>query len=61
MMNVEPDGDILAETENYFIWTSEGEDGSLVYHVELGGVSLHLLAEEWDELVTLMKSLPKKR
>jgi hypothetical protein len=57
-MDVEPDGDILAETENYFIWRSEGDDGSFVYHVELGGVSLHLLTEEWDELITLMKSLP---
>jgi hypothetical protein len=56
-MDIEPDGDILAETENYFIWRSEGDDGSFVYHVELGGVSLHLTAEEWDELVTLLKSV----
>jgi hypothetical protein len=49
--------DILAETDNYFVWRSEDEDGEAVYHVELGGVSLHLVSEEWEELVTLFRAL----
>jgi len=50
----ELDADLLAETENYMVWTSEVE-GETLFHVELGGVSLHLVSEEWDEFVTLMK------
>lgn len=54
-MNEEPE--VLAETENYLIWVSEDEDKEKVFHVELGGVSLHLMADEWEELVLLMKSV----
>lgn len=49
--------DALAETENFVIWRSS-EDGEVVYHVELGGITLHVTPDEWDELVTLFKSLP---
>ncbi len=48
------DADLLAETENYMVWTSE-VDGETLYHVELGTVSLHLAADEWDEFLTLIK------
>jgi hypothetical protein len=48
--------DVIAETDNYFVWRSEDENGDQVYHVELGGVSLHLVSEEWDELILLIKS-----
>ncbi|MFW5941319.1 MAG: hypothetical protein ACOCXI_05940 [Chloroflexota bacterium] len=52
-----PEGDIIAETESYFVWRSD-EDGEYVYHLELGGVSLHMTSEEWQELVELMKAVP---
>ncbi|MFW6063356.1 MAG: hypothetical protein ACOC8X_01530 [Chloroflexota bacterium] len=52
-----PEGDIIAETESYFVWRSD-EDGEYVYHLELGGVSLHMTSEEWQELVELMKGVP---
>lgn len=48
--------DIIAETENFIVWRSE-EDGELTYHIELGGLTLHIDSEEWDELVTLFKSV----
>jgi hypothetical protein len=48
----------LAETENYVVWTSE-EDGETIYHVELGQVSLHLILEEWQELLSLIDSTRK--
>lgn len=51
------EGDIIAETESYFVWRSD-EEGEFVYHLELGGVSLHMTSEEWQELVELMKSVP---
>lgn len=49
---------ILAETENYFAWISEDEEGDKVYHLELGGVSLHMMTDEWEELFVLIKSIP---
>lgn len=51
------DSNIIAETDSYFVWQSE-EEGELVFHLELGGVSLHMTSEEWDELVELMKAVP---
>lgn len=51
------DDNILAETDSYFVWQSE-EEGDLVFHLELGGVTLHMTSEEWDELVELMKAVP---
>lgn len=48
------DDNTLAETENFIVWTTE-DDGEFAYHVELGGVSLHMTSEEWDEFVTLIK------
>ena len=53
----EEDDGIIAETESYFVWQSE-EEGDLVFHLELGGVTLHMTSEEWDELVELMKAVP---
>ena len=49
--------EIVAETEDYFVWRSK-EEGEFVYHLELGGVSLHMTSEEWEELVDLMKGVP---
>jgi hypothetical protein len=51
------DNNIISETEAYFVWRSK-EEGEFVYHLELGGVSLHMTSEEWEELVELMKGVP---
>lgn len=50
--------EMLAETENFSVLKSIDENGA-VYHVELGGISLHLMPEEWDELVVLIKDADK--
>jgi hypothetical protein len=45
----------LAETENLIVWRSSEENG-YVYHLELGpSFSLHLMPEEWEELVVLIR------
>lgn len=46
----------LAETENYAAWKSTEPDGELVYHVEIGSVTLHFFQEEWDEMVALISA-----
>jgi len=51
--------DTLAETENYATWLSTESDGEIVFHVELGSVTLHFFREEWAELVTLVEAANK--
>ena len=46
----------LSETENFIVWKATDED-EVLYHIELGGITLHLTGEEWDELVTLIKGV----
>jgi hypothetical protein len=54
MSNFEPD--IIAQTENFGVWRSDDELEGLLFHIELGGITLHLTSEEWNELVLLVKS-----
>lgn len=49
------DQDTLAETENFVAWKSN-DGGEVAFHIELGGVSLHLTSEEWNEFVVLITS-----
>ena len=51
------DNDILSESENFIAWRSEDEAMGYVYHVELGSITIHLMPEEWDELIILFKNL----
>ncbi|MBN8638260.1 MAG: hypothetical protein J0M07_23310 [Anaerolineae bacterium] len=49
----------LAETESYAAWLSRENDGEIVYHVELGAVTLHFYREEWEEVVALIEAANK--
>ena len=51
--------DTLAETANYVAWASQEPDGEIVYHLELGAVTLHFFKEEWDEVVSLVQQAAK--
>jgi len=57
-MNEEMDMEPVAETENFTIVKTIDENGA-IYHIELGGVSLHLMPEEWEEFVILVKAADK--
>lgn len=50
---------IVSETENFAVWRSQEEDGFL-FHVELGSITLHLAADEWEEFVVLIKGAPRQ-
>ncbi len=54
MIDYESDPDVISETEHFIVWRSEEQEGFL-YHVELGGITLHISSEEWEELVLLIK------
>lgn len=56
MTQQEFEPDIIAQTENFGVWRSNDEDEGLLFHIELGGVTLHMTSEEWDEFVLLIKS-----
>ncbi|HVU12981.1 MAG TPA: hypothetical protein VHD90_17000 [Phototrophicaceae bacterium] len=55
----EVDVETLGETENYAAWVSTEDDGEVVYHLELGSVTLHFFKEEWDEVVALIDAASK--
>ncbi len=46
----------LSQTERYLAWRDE-EDGEPVFHLDLGAVTLHFNAEDWAELLELMRPL----
>jgi len=52
--------DVLAETENFAVLVGEDIEGETIYNVELGTVTLHLLLEEWEELIELIRAATKK-
>lgn len=56
MTNNEFEPDIIAQTDNFGVWQSVDEDEGMLFHIELGGITLHLTSEEWDELVLLIKT-----
>jgi len=53
----EPQTETLAETDNYIAWLAHEPDGETTYHIELGNLTLHFFREEWDEFLTLIRSL----
>ncbi|UCG24235.1 MAG: hypothetical protein JSW55_19295 [Chloroflexota bacterium] len=59
-MNKDQASEILAETENLIAWLSHEEAGR-VYHLEFGTLSLHLMPEEWNELVILIEGAASKK
>lgn len=51
--------DSLAESSNYAVWLSEEPDGEIVYHIELGALTVHFFREEWEELLGLIDEARK--
>ena len=51
---------VIAETQNYLVWTAAEPDGETTFNVELGAVTVHFFQEEWDEFLQLIRSLPNK-
>lgn len=54
--NHEMEPEVLAETDLFAVWRNLEEDDVYVYHLELGGVTMHLSPEEWEELVLLIRN-----
>lgn len=56
----EPKTDVMAETDNYIAWRAEEPDGETTYHLELSSVTVHFYQEEWEEFLSLVRSLAGK-
>jgi hypothetical protein len=53
---VEPQTEILAETENYMAWRADEPDET-TFHLDINNVTLHFFQEEWNEFLKLVKEL----
>ncbi|MEA3307884.1 MAG: hypothetical protein U9Q70_00030 [Chloroflexota bacterium] len=51
---IETNYQVLAETELSEIFTTQDEDGQLLYHLELGNITIHLFPEEWEDFLELV-------
>jgi hypothetical protein len=56
-MIIMDDNNVIAESENFIIWVDDRDEEEKQYHVELGGLTLHFYADEFDELVTLFREV----
>jgi hypothetical protein len=52
---MDPDIEILAETENFSVWRAEEPDQETTYHLEFGSVTVHFFHEEWQEFLELAR------
>lgn len=56
---MEPETELIAETDNYSAWQAVEPDGETTYHLEFSNVTVHFFKEEWDEFLQLAKLLIK--
>jgi len=56
MLKQDFEPDVIAQTENFGVWCSDDEEEGLLFHIELGGITMHMTSEEWDEFILLIKS-----
>jgi len=47
----------LSETSNFIVWKAVEPDGEETFHLELGTVTVHFFAEEWEEFLELIRSI----
>jgi hypothetical protein len=47
----------LAETEEFFAWSSGEPDGEVIYHIEFGTVTVHFIREDWQQALDLFRQL----
>jgi hypothetical protein len=47
----------LSETSTFLVWKAVEPDGEETFHLELGTVTVHFFAEEWQEFLELVRSI----
>lgn len=56
---MEPQTEVLAETDTFSAWQAVEPDGETTYHLEMNNVTIHFFQEEWDEFLKLARLLAK--
>ena len=51
--------ELLAEVGDFTVFRGEDAEGEVIYNVGLATVTLHLLEEEWEDLVNLVRKAAK--
>jgi hypothetical protein len=51
--------DILAETDHFNLVRTVEPDGEVVYHLEMGNVTVHFFREEWEAFAKTINELGK--
>lgn len=54
---MEPKTETISETDNYMAWRAEEPDGETTYHLELNNITIHFFNEEWEEFLTLVRTI----
>lgn len=57
--SMEPKTNTIAETESYMAWSAEEPDGETTYHLELNNITIHFFNEEWEEFLSLVRTVVK--
>ncbi len=55
--SMEPKTETISETDNYMAWRAEEPDGETTYHLELNNITIHFFNEEWEEFLTLVRTI----
>ena len=56
---MEVEEEVLAETENYSIVLLRDPAGEYIYDLNIDQITIHLLKEDFDELVELVAQIKK--
>jgi hypothetical protein len=52
--------EVLAESEGFSTWRALDPDGEMVYHLEVGPVTIHFFQEDWDEFREVIAEAGKR-
>ena len=58
--HLEPQTEVVAETDNLSAWKAIEPDGETTFHLELNNVTLHFFQEEWEEFIELARAVVGK-
>ena len=55
----EPNGIVIAETDDFLAYQVKEPDGETVYYLTYGNLTIQFFQEEWDEFLILARTILK--
>lgn len=59
MMPSNSEPEVIAQTENFVIWTVQDADGEPLYHLDINNLVVRFFTEEWEEFKTFAAKFAK--